>query len=277
MPAASRAKRQSRGHAAAAPKVQGAAAFGKFIAVLQIIADKPRELGVAELCKFAKLPRATVYRIVEGLRAEGLVQTVQPAKKLALGPRLINLASRSWATFDLRALAHDEIAALRDVTGETVHLAVPGGPEMVYVDKLESPQTVRMTSRIGTRISLYASSVGKAYLAALPAQERHDLLGKISFQRMTPHTITQRQALEAELAKTLKRGYALDMEETELEIRCIGAAIRNAAGRPIAGISVSVPKYRFDRNVETRYPAIVVECARRIAAQVAAAESPFPQ
>ena len=260
-----------------APKVQGAAAFAKFISVLQIIADAPRELGIAELCKISKLPRATVYRIVDGLRVEGLVQDMQPAKKFALGPRLISLASRSWATFDLRTLAHNDIEILRNVTGETVHLAVPSGLEMVYIDKLESPQTVRMTSRIGTRISLYASSVGKAYLASLPAAEQRDLLSQITFQRMTPNTITQRKALETELKKTLKRGYALDLEETELEIRCIGAAVHNAVGRPIAGISVSVPKYRFDRNVETRYPAIVVECAQKIAAQIAGAESPLPE
>ncbi len=123
---------------------------------------------MADLCKVAKLPRATVYRIVDALRAEGLVDDVQPGNKLVLGSRLISLASRSWATFDLRTLAHAHIEALRNRTGETVHLAVPSGLEMVYIDKLESPQTVRMTSRIGTRISLHGSSVGKAYLAALP-------------------------------------------------------------------------------------------------------------
>jgi DNA-binding IclR family transcriptional regulator len=245
------------------------------MSVLQIIGDSPREYGISDLCMVAKLPRATVYRIVDALRAEGLIAEVNPGNRLVLGPRLINLASRSWATFDLRAVAHPYIEKLRDETGETVHLAVPSGLDMVYIDKLESPQAVRMTSRIGTRITLYSSSVGKAYLAALPPQERDDILGKIVFKRYTAYTITQRKALEAELKATLKRGYSLDREETELEIRCVGAAIVNAAGRPVGGISVSVPKYRYDKAVEARLPKIVHACAVKIGEQVADAESPI--
>jgi DNA-binding IclR family transcriptional regulator len=257
-------------------KVPGTAAFTKFMSVLQIVGDAPGSYGMAELCKVAKLPRATVYRIVDALRAEGLVTDAAPGGKFVLGPRLINLASRSWATFDLRTIAHPFIEKLRDETGETVHLAVRSGREMVYIDKLESPQTVRMTSRIGTRITLYSSSVGKAFLAALPADEQKEILGRIKFKRYTPHTIMQRKALEAELKETRKRGYSFDREETELEIRCIGAAIVNATGRPVGGISVSVPKYRFDKNVEARFPAIVRGCADRIGAQIAGAESPLP-
>jgi DNA-binding IclR family transcriptional regulator len=139
---------------------------------------------------------------------------------------------------------------------------------MIYIDKRESPQTVRMTSRIGTRISLHASSVGKAYLAALPNKDRRDLLGKLSLRRFTANTITSRAKIEADLERTLKRGYALDFEETELEIRCVGAAIHNASGYPIASISVSMPKYRFDHAVEARVPAIVIDCAKKISAQL---------
>jgi DNA-binding IclR family transcriptional regulator len=248
--------------------VRGGAALSKFVAVLQIIGDSPREFSVSELCKVARLPRGTVYRIVDALRAEGLVEESQAGRELALGPRLIALASRSWATSDLRTLAHHEIKILRDVTGETVHLAVPSGTEMIYIDKRESPQTVRMTSRIGTRISLHASSVGKAYLAALPDPERHDLLSRLSLRRFTANTLTTRAKLEAELKRASKRGYTVDFEETELEIRCVGAAVRDSADRPIACISVSVPKYRFDRAVEARLSKTVVECARKISAQL---------
>lgn len=257
-------------------KVPGTAAFTKFMSVLQVVGDSPGAYGMAELCKIAKLPRATVYRIVDALRAEGLVNDAEPGNKFVLGPRLINLASRSWARFDLRTVAHPFIEKLRDETGETVHLAVPSGPEMVYIDKLESPQTVRMTSRIGTRVTLYSSSVGKAFLAALPADEQREIVGRIKFKRYTPHTIMQPRALEAELKETRKRGYSFDREETELEIRCIGAAIINATGRPVGGISISVPKYRFDKGVEARFPAIVRGCANRIGAQIAGAESPQP-
>lgn len=245
------------------------------MSVLQLIGDSPRQFGMSDLCKTSGLPRATVYRIVDALRAEGMVAETQPGSTFVLGPRLINLASRSWETFDLRTVAHPAIEQLRNETGETVHLAVPSGLEMIYIDKLESPQAVRMTSRIGTRITLFSSSVGKAYLAALPQEELDDLLGKIVFKRYTPHTITQRKALEAELKATLKRGYSLDREETELEIRCVGAAIVDTGGRPVGGISVSVPKYRYDKAVEARLSKMVQQCADTIAAQMTDAKSPW--
>jgi DNA-binding IclR family transcriptional regulator len=252
-------------------QVPGTAAFSKFVAVLQIIADAPEELAMAELVARARMPRATVYRIVAALRAEGFLGEPD---RLVLGPRLISLASQSWAKFDLRSLAKDEIQQLRDVTGETVHLAVPSDVEMVYIDKLESPQAVRMTSRVGTRVMLHASSVGKAYLAALPDTERGALLGRLKLPRMTPQTITRRRDLEEALKRAQSQGYAVDGEETEPGIQCLGAAIRNRAGRPVGAISISVPKYRFDPAAEAHYPELVMACAARISARYALTQGP---
>ena len=142
---------------------------------------------------------------------------------------------------------------------------------MVYIDKLESPQTVRMTSRIGTRVLLHASSVGKAYLSRLPEDELAPLLEDITFVRKTAHTIMRLKDLIAALAEARRLGYATDKEETEPEILCLGAAICDESGHPIGGISVSIPKYRFDRSAQRRFPAFVVACARQISENVAAA------
>lgn len=248
--------------------VQGTAAFGKFIVVLQAIADAQPPLDMRALVETVGMPRATVYRIVAGLQAEGFVR-VDRSGNFALGSRLISLAARSLDAFDLRAAAADSLLALRDKTGETVHLAVPSEFEMVYIDKLESPQTVRMTSRIGTRVLLHASSVGKAYLSRLPDDELAPLLENVTFVRRTPHTIMRRKDLLAALAEARRVGYATDKEETEPEILCLGAAICDEAGHPIGGISVSIPKYRFDRNAQQRYPGYVIACAKAISAAVA--------
>ena len=250
--------------------VQGTAAFGKFIVVLQAIADASPSLDMRTLVQQVAIPRATVYRLVAGLQKEGLVR-LDRRGRFVLGPRLISLASRSWDTFDLRVAAAESLLDLRDKTGETVHLAVPSGSEMVYIDKLESPQTVRMTSRIGTRVLLHASSVGKAYLSRLPEDELAPLLEDITFVRKTPHTIMRLKDLIAALAEARRLGYATDKEETEPEILCLGAAICDESGHPIGGISVSIPKYRFDRSAQRRFPAFVVACARQISENVAAA------
>jgi IclR family KDG regulon transcriptional repressor len=254
--------------------VPGTAAFSKFIAVLQLIADAPQQLTMPDLCSLAGLPRATVYRIVNGLAAEGLVSEHPERNSFSLGPRLISWASKSWETFDLRTLAHEELDRLRTLSGETVHLAVPSGTTMVFMEKVESPQAVRMTSRIGTQVMLHVSSVGKAYLASLRDEECAALLDRLEFKRMTRHTLTERADVEAEILRTRERGYALDIEENELDICCIGAAVTNRTGRAIAAISISLPRYRFSTRQQREYAQLVVECAKQVTRKVTDTSGP---
>ncbi len=251
-------------------KVPGTAAFSKFMAVLQLVADDPGQLTLAQLYKMTKFPRGTTHRIVSALVQEGLIAEDARTECLELGPRLMNLASKAWNRFDLRIIAQDDIRALRDATGETVHLAVPSGLEMVYVDKLESLQVVSMRSRIGTRIKLHSTSVGKAYLAALETGERDALLKAIDYRPATPHTLLTRRELEKDLQETAQRGYSIDREETELDIICFGCAIRGTAGKPVGCLSITVPKYRLTETVAVSCRDGIVDCARRISARIVA-------
>ena len=226
------------------PKISGTAAFSKFMAVLQLIADQDAPLTIAQLSALSGYPRPTVYRILAALTAEGMVVENPRTRHFELGPRLINLASKSWSRSDVRTAAIDALQQLRDTTRETVHLAVPSDNGMVYIEKLESPQAVRMTSRVGTRVTLYSSSVGKAYLAALDEATRNRLLRSIRMQKFTEHTITDLEVLRAELAVAQQRGYTEDREENEAQIFCVGAPIFGAEGTPVACISVSIPLFR---------------------------------
>ena len=151
---------------------------------------------------------------------------------------------------------------------ETVHLAVPSAQGMVYIDKLESPQTVRMASRIGTRVTLYSSSVGKAYLAALPADVCDSLIEQIEFARFTPNTITSRAKLRKEIRATAERGYSLDDEENELQIFCCGAAILDADGAPVGCISISMPLYRHSEAATQANASRLLDACRAISAKL---------
>lgn len=250
-------------------RIAGTAAFSKFVAVLQIIADQDAPLTIAQLATLSGYPRPTVYRILAALMAEGMVVENPRTRQFEVGPRLINLASRAWDRSDLRATAIDDLRALRDATRETVHLAVPSDTGMVYIEKLESPQAVRMTSRIGTRVTLYSSSVGKAYLAALDQQRRERLMGAIRMERFTEHTITDLAALRAEIDDTARRGYAEDREENEAQIFCYGAAIRGADGLPAACISISIPLFRRREDVQQTYIRPLLDTCAAIARKLA--------
>lgn len=251
-----------------AATVQGAAAFGKAMAVLQAVSDAAEPVSVARIARLTGHPRATVHRIVAALEAEGMLAEVPRGGAYGLGPRLMALAARAWDRFELRLIAAEELAKLRDATGETVHLAVRSGAEMIYVDKLESPQAVRMASRIGTRVRLHSSSVGKAWLAALPPDEAAALLPELELTAMTPQTLTTIAALAAEIERIRVRGYSIDAEENEADIWCYGGAIAGTGGA-IGCISISIPKYRAATDDPERYAAPLLACCRRIAALAA--------
>ena len=252
-----------------AKSVQGTASFSKFMVVLQAIADDPGKLDIARLTRVLPYPRGTLYRIVTALVAEGLVTENRDSGSFHLGHRLIHLASKSWETSDLRSAARDFLEALRNATGETVHLAVPSGTGMVYIDKLESPRTVGMTSRIGTRVELYSTSVGKAYLAALPEARLREVLASLDMRPRTAHTITDLDALHAEIERTRKRGYSYDNEENEPDIRCFGGAIVDRSGMPVGGVSLSIPIYRYDEARHRIYSDKVRETVAAISSDLA--------
>lgn len=250
-------------------QVAGTASFSKFMHVLQLVADSTEPLNVGALMRASGYPRPTVHRIVAALLAERLLVENTRSASLALGPRLIQLASRSWGRSELRLAAVDELKRLRDVTGETVHLAVPNGTSMVYIEKLESPSAVRMASRIGTSVSLHSTAVGKAYMAALNAATLNPLLENLPMPRYTPSTVVELADLQAQLRLTRERGWSVDGEENEAGIFCFGAAILGSHGEPVAAISVSTLMFRQKDNPEQAYVAPLLEACRAISARIA--------
>lgn len=230
-----------------AAQVAGTAAFSKFMHVLQIVADWPTTNSgptVAEVVRTSGLPRPTVHRIVAALLAEQLLTETRGGNGLALGVRLMQLASRSWGQSELRVIAAEELKRLRDVTGDTVHLAVPNGRNMVYIEKLESLSAVRMASRIGTNVPMHSTAVGKAYLAALEPSSFEKLLKDLDLQPLTGKTVTDRELLRAQVEFIRGRGWSVDDEENESAIFCFGGAICGAGGTPVAAISISTLIFR---------------------------------
>lgn len=252
-------------------QVAGTAAFSKFMHVLQLVADTATPLTIAELCKLSGYPRPTVYRTVAALLAERLLAQHPHTGKLTLGPRLIQLASRSWGRSELRLAAVEDLKKLRDLTGETVHLAVPNGPHMVFIEKLESPSAVQMDSRIGTNVSLHSTSVGKAYLAMLDDAARQAVFDLIPqpFPRYMPNTVKDIEALRLQLDLVRQRGWAVDDEENEAGIYCFGAPIFGRDGIPVAAISVSTLRFRQKPDPEVTYVQPLLQACRAITRRLA--------
>lgn len=221
----------------------GTGTLGKAMAVLETVALSDRPMRFTDVLAVSGQPRGTLHRQLSHLVQEGLLE-LRPDHAYVPGLRLLKLASASWARNEFRAVAAPFLEALHRQTGETVHLGVLRGREIIYLDKVESRQAVRMNSQIGNASPAYCTGVGKAALSALDDAALAALLEGQEFRRFTPQTITDRTALLAELAEIRADGIAFDREEHEPGIRCVAAPVVDAERGLVAGVSVTGPAYR---------------------------------
>lgn len=242
------------------PTVQGAAAVTKGLRLLQTIVELDDDATITRIQSRLGMPRPTVYRLLNTLEQEGFVERNPVGGEYVLGRELLRLTRQSLVQSNLQERARGTLRVISKQTGETVHLGVPIGCHMTFVDKVESPEAVRMASYIGMPVPMHSTSVGKAYLAALDEAIREQYLAQLTLEPVTHRTCTTLDALRKELALTRERGYAIDDEENELGIICFGQAVRGADGQVEGAISVSVPRYRLPEDGEQR----VVECIRSV-------------
>ena len=206
--------------------------------------------------------KTTVLRLLRTLADERFVFR-DGSHRYHVGSRIFELSSRALDQREVRGIAAPHLAAFNRQHGRTTHLAVLEGRDVVYVDKLESHDQIRMHSRIGLRAPLHSSAVGKVLLADLPDDELHELMSDLELPRATANTITDPNTLLAELAGVRTRGWAHEREENEPSINCIAAPIRGASGRALAAVSVSVPAFvlAYEQLLEI-LPALLAVAAR---------------
>ncbi|WP_244423947.1 IclR family transcriptional regulator [Phyllobacterium sp. YR531] len=242
----------------------GTGTLGKAISVLDIIANSSMPLRFTDVLKFSDQPRGTLHRQISNLIEEGLI-TVNRDNSYALGLRLLQFASKAWAGNEFRGVAAAHIQQLHEATGETVHLGVLKGIEVIYLDKIESRQNIRMVSQIGNTAPAFCTGVGKAALSALPDNELHKRISNIEFRRYTPNTLTTAAALLAEIDTIRRTGNAYDREEHETGITCVAAPILSHTDRLFtASVSVTGPAYRVTPEMLVSWAEITRNTASAI-------------
>ena len=233
--------------------------------ILVELADGPST--ISELGRRLDVHRTTSLRLLRTLEEERFVRRADDGA-YRLGPRLAALAAAALDGLDIRDGAARHLAALGDTCGQTIHLGVLEGRQVMYLDKVESRQAVRMYSHIGALAPLHATGIGKVLLAYLSAGERDDLLGASPYPRYTPNTLTDRAALDEVLDRTARQGWALDDFEHEEFIHCVSAPVFDAAGRVAAAISVSAPSMVLDRPGLLAHTEDLTSTARAISEEL---------
>jgi DNA-binding IclR family transcriptional regulator len=201
-----------------------------------------RELGVTELARRLGIAKSTTHRIVTTLLAKGYVQQVPETRNYKLGLRLHELGELVASRNPLRDHALPLLEALRAQTGETVHLAVPEGPQMFYVERLESYHGLRFSSRVARVRPIHLTSSGKAVAAFNPAVA--DAAIGVGFTPKTPRSIRTREQFLRCLAETRQRGYAYSIGEDEPGLASVAAPVLDRTGVARAAISVAGPVTR---------------------------------
>ena len=205
----------------------------KLFRVIELLAENG-PMGIMELSASLGFHKSTVHRLVASLQHMGYIRQDEESLKYSLSLKFLEIGSRILEQTSMAALIHPSLKRLSEQTGETVHLVKREGTEAVYIDKVESfASSIRMVSRVGSRIPLYCSGVGKALLAELTDRE------------LTPRTITELPVLMERVEQVRKDGYAVDDEENEEGVRCIAASLRDYHKDPVYALSISAPANRM--------------------------------
>lgn len=222
------------------PRVPGTQAVSRAVSLLKAFSDEQPEWRLADLARASGLHRATAHRLLAALEREGMIARDATGELYRLGPEAIALGARAVRATDLRGAARAELESLAATTGETVTLEVPIGSDMLILDEVLGQALVGTTASLGTRWPIKLTSTGKAIAAA---------------RRAKP---------DAES----RRGYAVAKEELERGYTAVGAAILDAAGVPVAAISIGGPSSRFPAPRLTKLGALVRDAAARISSSL---------
>ncbi len=210
------------------------------VALLEAIAASNDPVSLKILAADTGLHPSTAFRILGALTEHGLVERSESGN-YQLGVRLLQLGSRVQGRLDVRREARPVMEWLRNEIGETVNLTVREADEVVYLERATPSRMMRVEQIIGARAPLHVTAVGKLFLADGGAEACLEYAERTGLPARTPYSITDPASLWRNVKNAPQRGYALDDEEAELGVGCIGVPVRDSSGRMVAGLSVSAP------------------------------------
>jgi len=236
--------------------------------ILDVLSENGPEMKVSEISARLQLHKSTVHRLLMVLERHRCVEKNSASGKYRLGWKLLELGTKTVARLDLGQRARPYLERLVRETGETAHLGVFSQGEIISVLHVDSPRTLRTPSTVGRQSPAHCTSLGKCFLAFLPEAEVDEIIRGKGLKPYARNTITQGELLKRELGRVRERGYAVDNEEFEEGLKCIGAPVRDHSGKVVAAISIAGPASRM---VEQRMPTLtrsVVTAANHLSAEL---------
>lgn len=241
---------------------------GKALGLLVLLGDEPRGASAAELSRRAELPFSTTYRLLGSLTRDGFVDYEPDGRRYHLGLRIFQLGQRVSNHHGFAGTALPILRRVTEETGEATILSVRDGNHHLTVNKVDGPQTFRVTSDPGHLGALHTTSVGKALVAFADDATRNQLVEDLELEPLTGLSITDREAFRAEIELVRTRGYALMDEENELGMRAVAVPVFNSQGHAFAALATAVPVFRMSVEALVALVPLLQSAAAELSARL---------
>lgn len=253
----------------------GSTALDRALAILDYLAVV-RAASPSQVAAELGLSRSTAYRMMERLRRKGYIDDAGTEGMWRLGPAVARMALSVIETSDVARVSPPFLRILVHQARESIGLGIPRGGDMVFIYRDPGPQSVSVNVEVGARRPMHCTAVGKAYLAALPPEERTALISTMLLTPKTAHTIWTPDGIEAEVRATIARGWSQDLMEFDEASTCVGAPVLDHTGRPVGAISISGVSTRV-RPLLPKLGALVAGTAEAISRSLGYTELASPE
>jgi len=236
--------------------------------ILKFIGKSDNSAGLTNISAGVGLSHSTTHNLLRTLKQSGFIMQSEPTGKYSLGLEILELAKSIEQNFSLRAVAREPLESLSHKYNETTHLSILSDGEVVYVDKTESSQSIRLMSYIGKRNPANTTGVGKVLLSSLDESKLDKIIEEKGLPPRTKSTITDAKRLKSALKLIRSQGYALDDGEYEEGVWCAAAPIKDLRGVVVAAMSISFPANRIENFDKSEVIQDVMNSAQNVSSQL---------
>ncbi|WP_304508020.1 IclR family transcriptional regulator [Anaerotignum sp.] len=215
--------------------------------------DRFGELSIGQLSQTLSMDKATVHRLINTIKEAGYIVQNPYTRKYSNSVKLFTIGNHIIERTGVKEIARPYIEAVAKETKETINLSMHSGNDIVYVDKIESDSPIKVGIKVGTALPMYCTGMGKAILAFLPEDTLNEIIKHTNFKKRTAKTVAGKEALLDQLKLVRKNGYAKDGEEYVDGLISFAAPIFDYRNSPVAALSISMPKLRYNEGEQRQY------------------------
>ncbi|MDF2874792.1 MAG: kdgR 1 [Sporomusa sp.] len=232
--------------------------------ILEYVAGQRSPAGLTEISKGIGIHKSTAHGLIATMEKCGFMQQDPNTGKYSLGIKVFEMGQAYISNLDLRELALPYLKELSLTYQETAHLAILSAEEVVYIDKVDGSRSIGIRSQVGGRNPAHCTGVGKVLLSGLDERQIKKMYLDKTLRKYTRNTVSDLSGLLRQICQVRKQGYAIDLEEFELDLRCIAAPIKDSTGAVLAAVSISGPSNRLLDAKMSDTASHVIETAMKI-------------